>query len=208
MATASIPLATALSEAGGAGAPQTALAGLRHALKAALAHGEQELGRSRSGYPDPVCVAFASSDAHLLAALPLPEAFRADPDAAPDRALLLAAAVVAVLLDLADDAGPGGPSLRAAQLDGFLVLGQPAPRLDPGDLDELVPLCLDERVGRVDRLRARGLAVPAGLLEEAAGRLREPIGAGTRSASPRRSPGWAASRPTPRRSMPTRRRCS
>ena len=66
--------------------------------------------------------------------------------------------------------------MTAGELDGFLVVALPAPALDAGTLDELVPLAFDEHAGGVDRLRAVARAVPGAVLADVA--LREPIGAG------------------------------
>ena len=74
-------LEDALEEAGGAGAPASATAGLRKALDSALAHGREELDRKRSGYDEPVLVALAQDDAGVLAALPVDATLRADPSA-------------------------------------------------------------------------------------------------------------------------------
>jgi hypothetical protein len=52
-AAAMTDLATAVADAGGAGAPPTATAGLRRDLVAELGHGRAELGRTRSGYGRP-----------------------------------------------------------------------------------------------------------------------------------------------------------
>lgn len=179
MATVLTPFAAALREAGGAGAPASAVAGLRHALRSALRHGQDELAKAKSGYGDPVLVAFAVGDAgRLLAVLPLPATFAADPAGSPARALLLAAGVVAALDDLAGTASPAALSIRVGDHDGHLLLARPAPGLLPVDLDELAPLAFEERLHGVDRLRGQGVAVPFALLEEASRHLREPIGAG------------------------------
>jgi len=178
MATVHPSFAAVLAEAGGAGAPASATAGLRHALRAALAHGREELARPRSGYGEPVAVAFASHPGGaLLAALPVDAGFAADPAASPPRAALLAAAVLAALHDLAGDAALERTAPAAADHDDFLLLSRPAPALSAADLDELAPLALEERLTRVNKLRAVGLAVPAAVLEDAALHGREPIGA-------------------------------
>ncbi len=172
------PLAAALADVGGAAAPGSATAHLRRELAAALARGRTELTEKRSGYGTPVSVAIADVDGLLLAALPLDAAFRADPAVAPERGWLLAAAVVAALLDLADALVPAEPSIRAGEHEGFLVLGLAADPLRPDELDELVPLAFAERIRVIDRLRAEAVAVPSCLLADAASGLREPIGAG------------------------------
>ena len=176
-------LADALADAGGAAAPPSATAGLRRALAHTLAHGRGELGLARSGYGEPVAVAVGSVDGHLLAAAPVDAAFRADPEGSPERAWLLVAALVAALADLAG--GPGAPPMRPEDLrirvgehDGFLVVAHPSPSIAPDELEELLPLAFDERAASIDRLRARGLAVPSVLLADDAAGLREPIGPG------------------------------
>jgi hypothetical protein len=159
----------ALAEAGGPAAPPTATAGLRRALLSALEAGGGELAKARSGYESPVLVAFAGE----RAVLPLDAAYRADPSSVPERAFVVAAAAVAALAEVAGLAAPAGRddlALTAGDLEGHLVLGLPG-ATDP----ELAALAFDERVEDVDRLRARGLAVPAALLAEA--ELRPPIGA-------------------------------
>jgi hypothetical protein len=173
-------LAAELDAAGGSAAPAAATARLRELLGAALAHGREELGRSRSGYGEPVEVAFAADDGRLLAATPAGAALRADPRAAGERAWLLVAATVAALVELAE---PGVP-VRAEELvvaagelpGGHLVLAYPAPDVDPATLEELAPLAFDEHAGRIDRLRACAFAIPARLLGEVDAKA--PIGAG------------------------------
>ena len=173
-------LGDALAEAGGAAAPPAATAHLRGLLVAALRHGREELARKRSGYDAPVEVAVGAHDGHLLAATPAAAGLRADPEQAGEREWLLVAAALGALVELAE---PGRPAVAAAigvgagELEqGFLVVGLPAPALDPAALDELVPLAFDEHVAPVDRLRAAARAVPGGLLADVV--LREPIGAG------------------------------
>ncbi len=175
--------AAALADAGGAGAPRSATAGLRRALAGALAAGRAELEKPRSGYREPVPVVVASAGGHLLAAAPLDAAFRADPAASPQRALLLTGALVAALVDLAGPlAAPPATRadlrVRAGEYEGFLLLAQPAGPVSAADLEELLPIAFDERAREIDRLRAQGLAVPDALLADAAPTLRDPIGAG------------------------------
>jgi hypothetical protein len=160
-----------LSALGGAGAPPSATARLRTVLASALKRGRDELAKPRSGYDEPVEIAIAAGDAHLLAATPVAAAFRVDPAAATERGWLLVAAAIATLVDLGD---PGDLQLTAGDADGFLLLALPG-RADPDDLDELAPLAFEEHARRIDRLRVRAVAVPARLFE--AVELREPIGA-------------------------------
>jgi hypothetical protein len=173
-------LTAELGAAGGATAPAAATARLRDLLAAALKRGREDLGLPRSGYGEPVEVGFAADGDRLLAATPADAALRADPQVATGRAWLLVAAAVAAMVDLAGAAAPSGPEdlhLQAGELaGGHLVLGYPAPGLDPALLDELGPLAFDDHAGGIDRLRARAVALPSRLLGSPA--LRAPIGAG------------------------------
>jgi hypothetical protein len=162
---------------GGAAAPASATARLREVLLAALRQGAQELEKPRSGYGAPVEIPVAAGEQVLLAAAPIPAAFRVDPEAAAERAWLLVAATIAALVDLAELSAPTGPGdlyLMAGDLGGFLLLSLPG-RADPDELGELAELAFDEHAAGIDRLRARAVAAPARLL--AGPELREPIGA-------------------------------
>jgi hypothetical protein len=159
-----------LDALGGAGAPASATARLRDVLLTALKHGKAELGKPRSGYDAPVEVALAAGDGMLLAATPVDAAFRVDPELASERAWLLVAAVIATLVDLGES---GELQLKAGGTGGFLLLGLPG-TAGPADLEELAPLAFDDHAARIDRLRARAVAVPARLYEPA--ELRAPIG--------------------------------
>jgi len=166
-----------LAPLGGIAAPASATARLRTVLLAALKHGAEELEKPRSGYGAPVEVAIAAGEGTLLAATPAKAVFRADPEAANERTWLLVAAVIAALVDLAEPGAPQGPddlSLRAGDLDGFLLLALPAD-LAPEEPQELGPLAFDDHASGLDRLRARAVAAPGRLLEGP--ELREPIGA-------------------------------
>ena len=166
-----------LAPLGGVAAPASATARLRTVLLAALKHGAEELEKPRSGYRAPVEVAIAAGDGVVLAATPAAAHFRADPEAAGERAFLLVAAVIAALVDLAEPGAPAGPGdlvVRAGDLEGFLLLGVPG-RVAPEDLEELGPLAFDDHSSGLDRLRARAVAAPGRLLEGP--ELREPIGA-------------------------------
>jgi hypothetical protein len=164
-----------LQACGGAAAPATAVARLRENLLAALREGRNELAKPRSGKHDPVVVTFAAQEGGLFAATPVPAGLRADPDSVSEREFLLAAAVAGTLVELAEPGAPRGPDdlkLRAGELPGgFLVLAYPGHELDP----ELVALSFEDQVESVDRLRARALALPPGVIEDVP--LREPIGA-------------------------------
>jgi hypothetical protein len=164
-------LVAELDALGGAVAPPSATARLRAVVFAALRHGADELTKSRSGYEAPVEIPIAAGDGVLLAATPVSAAFRADPDAAAERAWLLVAATIATLVDLGDS---GDLHLKAGDAGGYLLLAVPG-TADPHDLDELAPLAFEEHGGRIDRVRARAVAVPARLFE--AVELKEPIGA-------------------------------
>jgi hypothetical protein len=164
-----------LTALGGALAPASATARLRDVLLAALRHGATELTKPRSGYEQPIEVAIAAAPDRLLAAVPVPASFRADPEAAAERAWLLTAAVIATVVELAEPPPPTGPDdlrLTAGDIGGFLALAMPA-RSDPAELDELAQLAFEDH--GIDRLRARAVAVPARVLEPA--HLKEPIGA-------------------------------
>jgi hypothetical protein len=173
-------LDAALSDAGGAAAPAGATAHLRALLVAALRHGRAELARKRSGYESPVEVAIGHGGGRLLAAPPAAAALRADPRQAGEREWLLVPAVVGALVELAEPGAPANAAaigVTAGDLDdGYLVVALPAPRCDPGDLDELVPLAFEHHAGAIDRLRASAHAIPGAVLADVA--LREPIGAG------------------------------
>jgi hypothetical protein len=171
-------LAAALAEAGGAGAPAAATAGLRTLLLAALREGRAELARKRSGYESPVEVAIGLHAGALLAATPAAAALRADPERAAEREWLLVAAAVGALVDLAEPGPPADSAavaITAGDLDSFLVVALPAPALDAPLVDELAPLAFDDHAGGIDRLRAAARAVPGALLADVA--LRAPIGA-------------------------------
>ena len=172
-----IDLREELVPLGGVAAPASATARLRTVLLSVLRRGAEELEKPRSGYGAPVEVAIAAGDGVLLAATPTAAAFRADPEAAGERSWLLAAAVIATLIDLAEPgppAGPGDLALRAGDVDGFLLLAVPG-RVAPEELEELGPLAFDDHASNLDRLRARAVAAPGRLLEGP--ELREPIGA-------------------------------
>jgi hypothetical protein len=172
-----IELVEELAALGGVDAPATATARLRDVLLAALRHGAEELQKSRSGYGAPVEVAIAGGDGMLLAATPAAAAFRADPEAAGERAWLLVAATLAALVELAEPGPPATPhdlGVRAGDLGGFLLIGLPG-AVEADDLAELAPLAFDDHAAGLDRLRTRAVAAPARLLEGHG--LREPIGA-------------------------------
>jgi hypothetical protein len=164
-----------LDACGGPAAPPSAAARLREVLAEALKIGRAELQKPRSGKEAPVEVAVAKHDGLLVAATPAHAALRADPDAVSEREWLLVAAVVATLVELAEPGQPLGPAdlkLRAGELPGgFLVLGFPATGFESDFLD----LYFEEEAAPIDRLRARALALPPGVIDDVP--LREPIGA-------------------------------
>jgi len=163
-----------LAAAGGAAAPPSANARLRDLLAGALRAGRADLAKPRSGKDDPVEVAIGAHEGMLLAATPAAAAVRADPDVVSEREWLLVAAVAGTLVELAEPGALFGPDdlrLRAGELPGgFLVLAYPS----AGFESELLGLCFDEQAEPIDRLRARALALPPGVIEDVP--LREPIG--------------------------------
>src|SRR4051794_2668905 len=160
-------LGGALEAAGGLAAGPESAARLRTLLAEELRRGAAELAQARSGYGAPVTVAVAPASAGLRAAAPVTAALRADPEAVVERAWLLVAALTGALVEVG---GRGG--VLAGVLGGeHLVLEVPG---DPADA-ELVPLAFEGQVAGIDRLRARAIAVPAFVLEEADD-LRAPIG--------------------------------
>jgi hypothetical protein len=171
-------LAGELEAAGGVTAPASTTARLRDVLGAALRRGRDELAKPRSGYDAPVEVGLAAQDGLLLAVTPAPADLRADPEAAGEREWLLVAATVAALVDLACPPAPAGAAdlaLQAGDHGGFLLLAYPAD-LEPSDVEELAGMAFDEHVRGIDRLRARAVALPPGLLD--ASGVRAPMGAG------------------------------
>jgi hypothetical protein len=173
-------LAGELEASGGAAAPPSATARLRETLTTALKRGREELAKTRSGYDAPVEIGIAAQDGLLLAATPAAAHLRADPEAASEREWLLVVAAVAALADLAS---PGPPAtaddllLTAGELPGgFLALAMTAAQVTPADLEELGPLCFDDHTSGIDRLRARAVALPPGVIDTP--QLKPPIGAG------------------------------
>lgn len=162
-------LTDALEDAGGVLAPRERSGQLRALLEDELRRGADELDRKRSGYEEPIVVAVgALDDGRLAAVAPVAAKLRADPGAVPERAWLLAAALTGALTE----AGDAHAELLAGALEGeWLVLSL------PGADAELAALAFDEQVAGVDRLRARGLAVPGHVLSDAGADLRPAIGA-------------------------------
>jgi hypothetical protein len=165
-------LGAALDDAGGlaagAGGGQFT-ARLRRLLGDELRRGAAELALKRSGYGAPVTVAVAPAPEGaraLRAVAPVAAGLRVDPDAVDDRAWLLVAALTGALVEV----GGEGRVLAGARGED-LVLEVAA---EPGDA-ELVPLAFEAHVAGIDRLRARALAMPAFVLDDATD-LRAPIG--------------------------------
>jgi hypothetical protein len=167
-------LAAEIEALGGAAAPASATARLRDVLLASLRHGAAELDKPRSGYGDPVEVAVGAGEA-LLAAVPVDAALRADPQTVGERAWLLVAATVAALVEIAEPRDASDLGLQAGDLGGYLLLALPG-HADAAELDDFAPLAFDDHAGRLDRLRAHAVAVPARLLTGP--ELKPPIGAG------------------------------
>jgi hypothetical protein len=160
-------LGAALEAAGGlAAGPETA-ARLRTLLADELRRGAAELALARSGYGAPVTVGVAPAPAGLRAVAPVAAGLRADPDAVLERGWLLVAALTGALVEVG-----GHGAVAAGALGEHLVLEVAG---DPADA-ELVPLAFEAHVAGIDRLRARALALPAFVLDEAAD-VRPPIGA-------------------------------
>ena len=122
---------------------------LRDLLAAELERSRAELALKRSGYGEPVTVAFAAGP---VAVVPVDAALRVDPGVAGERGQRLFAEVIAALAEA--DAHPLPGSAR-----GYLAL-----QADGGDL-ELAVLAFDEAMGRVDRLKASAVVVPRAVLE-------------------------------------------
>lgn len=169
-----------LGAAGGAAAPAAATARLRELLLEGLDAGRLELSRSRSGYESPVVVGIAPWTGALVGIVPVEPALRADSGAVGERAWLLVAATVAALVELSGAGRPNTPAdLRleaGAFAGGHLALAMPADRLEPQDLEELVPLAFDDHVAGIDRLRARAVALPGTVVDGVIADLRDPIG--------------------------------
>lgn len=112
---------------------------VRQLLEAELARSAAELARPRSGYEEPVTVAFAPG---LIAVAPVPESTRTDPER--DR---IAGPLLVALREVSES------GVDAGELGGHLALAV------AGDV-ELAALAFDEEVAGVDRLRAAALVVP------------------------------------------------
>ena len=169
-------LARELEQAGGADAPPELAARLWRLLAAELARGVEELGKPRTGYGEPICVALAPADGAVVAVCPAAPELRADAAAVTERTGFVVAAAAEALVD---GAAPG-PATQAADLrlrlgsaGDWLALRYPA--RDGREAAELATLALSERLEGVDRLRCVALLVPSHAVE-GAGDWREPIG--------------------------------
>jgi len=171
-------LERALEELGDTAAEAAHRARLQALLEQRLARGAAELHRARSGYDEPLLVAFAATDDAHAAACPLPAAFRSDPHAVPQRGWALAGAVVDALVATSqgrDENDPPELRIRAgATPGGHLVLALE----DQSDPDpELATLALDEAISTIDRLRATAVVLPVAVLAPGLRELKAPIGA-------------------------------
>jgi hypothetical protein len=174
-------LATALEDAGGTAAPRERVARLRTLLLDELARSRGELKLKRSGRDEPVTVVFEAAPDALLAVVPVASALRADPQSADEREWLIAAAAIGALVEIAQPSAPRAAAdllLEAGALGEHLALRMPCTQLEDA---ELAAVAFDEQVANVDRLRASGLALPSGVLDDA-GDWRPPVTQSLRSA--------------------------
>jgi len=146
--------------------PDPAPARLRALVESELERGSAELRNKRAGVPDPVLVAIAPGAAGLVAVAPVPATLRADPQEVDERSWLLVAALAGALVTA------GAHGLVAGDAGGHLVLAGGGVEEDA----ELAVLAFDENAERIDRLRTRALALPAGTLDHVKD-LRPPVGA-------------------------------
>lgn len=122
---------------------------LRDLLAAELERSRAELALRRSGYGEPVTVAFAAGP---VAVVPVDAGLRVDPRAAGERGQRLFAEVIAALAEAGAEPLPG-------EARGHLAL-----QADGGDLD-LAVLAFDESMAKVDRVKAGAVVVPRPVLE-------------------------------------------
>ena len=155
--------------------PHTAPARVKELLRAELERSAGELDEKRSGYKEPVTVAFGqgAKAGALVAALPVTAGFRADAQALDERAWRVVAAAVGALqhaVGLGPPQAAADLALKAGTLPGDLLavtLGAPG---DP----EIALLAFDEAVDGGDRLRAAAAWVHDGVLDPQD--LKAPIG--------------------------------
>lgn len=146
--------------------PASSIAQLRALIAEELKRGQAELRERRSGYGEPLAIPLAAG----VAAVPVDVSLRSDAGQADERGWQLVEAVIGALSEVAELPPParaGDLALRTGALEGFLTLHV------PGDDAELAALAVDERLARVDRLRARAVVVPAEALS--ATDLRAPL---------------------------------
>jgi hypothetical protein len=169
-------LARELEEAGGVDAPESLSARLRGLLGSELARGRCELQEPRTGYDQPICVAFAPAGAAVVALCPAAPELRADPGEVNERTGVVVDATVEALVEAA---APGPPheraelQLRCGSFEGFLAMAYPL--REARAASEYAAVALAERLAGMDRLRCLALALPAHVAE-GAGDWREPIG--------------------------------
>jgi hypothetical protein len=168
-----------LADAGGVEAPPSSGARLRGLLAEELQRGMRELGEARTGYGEPIVIAFLPATEALVALCPARPETRADPGAAPDRAWELLAAVVGALVDAC---APGELwrahelALRAGVAEGMLALSFPCAPGGELEAAELAALALSEGVGGIDRLHADAVVLPAHVVPQLED-VRPPLGA-------------------------------
>lgn len=173
-------LGSVISDAGGTRAPKERAAQLRAEVIEAFGDGAHELTLARSGYPPaaPVPVAIAAEKTRLLAVAPVAPELRADPDAVPERAWVLTAALVGALVEAAEAMAPADGrdlALTVGRWEGWLAFAFP---LTGGDLYEHVEYAVEffpDHLEGVDRLRAAAYGLPAAALADVDD-LRPPIG--------------------------------
>ena len=107
--------------------------------------------------------------------MPAPAALRADPDASSEREWLLTAAVVGALVELAGPGPPPAPTTSNSQRASSPAASSSSPSPTAGFDAELVALAFEEHAAGIDRLRARALALPPGVIDDVP--LKTPIGA-------------------------------
>jgi hypothetical protein len=123
---------------------------MRTLLERELRRGEEELAKPRSGYGEPITVAFAWD----AAVVPAPVAVRADAGAVGERGWLVVAATVEALVE----GGADGP-LEAGAFGDFLALR--AGEVDP----DIAVWAFEEATSGIDRLRARGRVIGEGVVD-------------------------------------------
>ncbi|MDO9354868.1 MAG: hypothetical protein Q7T55_14315, partial [Solirubrobacteraceae bacterium] len=140
-------------------------------LRKELARGLDQVPAPRAGYDRPLVVPFAGAERRLAAVVPVPARLRNDAALLGDapRPFLIVAAVMEALFLAAEQLRPvraGAPLLvRYGAWEDALVVAVPWPRsAAPSTADaELAALAFDEHVAEVDRLRALGAGLPAGV---------------------------------------------